>query len=199
MKKIAIVLFAGTLTAGAAAQAPSTPAPAPAAPATPQKTTMLASLQRMQQNAQRDLLEAAELMPEEHYGFRATPEVKPFGQIIAHVGLARMGVCSNRAGKENPYRGQKEDAPRTKAQLVAILKEASALCAAAQQGFTDDAVIEMVKIGTAGNEISKAGFLVGDVVHSYEVYGTLAVYLRLKGLVPPSTARANAARKSSSQ
>jgi hypothetical protein len=43
---------------------------------------------------QRSLAEAAEKMPDEHYGFRPTAEIKPFGQLVAHVALAQFGSCS---------------------------------------------------------------------------------------------------------
>ena len=36
---------------------------------------------------QRNLLEAAELMPEEHYSFKPTAETRPYGQLVAHVAL----------------------------------------------------------------------------------------------------------------
>ena len=39
-------------------------------------------------------------------------------------------------------------------------------------------------------------FLVGTNTHGNEMYGTMSVYLRLKGLVPPTTERQNAAKKS---
>ena len=46
------------------------------------------------------------------------------------------------------------------------------------------------------NQIAKGLALTGTNTHGNEMYGTMAVYLRLKGIVPPSTERANAAKKS---
>ena len=54
-----------------------------------------------------NLLKMAEKMSEADYSFKATPEVKTFGQNVAHVADAQMGTCSavngemNRA-RENP-------------------------------------------------------------------------------------------------
>ena len=193
MKKLAAaVIVTAILSVGAAAQTPAPAAPPPA----PVKVGLLAYMERMIANAERDLLEAAELMPEEHYSFKATTETKPFGQVVAHIGLSRVAMCAARSGKENPHRGEKEEAPRTKAQLVALLKEGTAMCASAREGLTDAALVEMVKVGTSQNETSRGSLLVGDIAHGWEMYGTMAVYLRLKGLVPPSTARQNKARGS---
>jgi hypothetical protein len=38
-----------------------------------------------------------------------------------------------------------------------------------------------------GKEKPKLGLLYWNVAHEYEMYGTIAVYLRLKGIIPPSS------------
>ena len=193
MKVTALTLtIASLLAAPALAQ---TPAAAPQSEV-PQKITLLSSMLRMQQGAERDVLEAAELMPEEHYGFRATSESRPFGQTVAHIALSRLSGCADRAGKENPHKGEKVDASRTKAQLVGMLKTAATLCAAARDGLTEAALPELVKSGNGRFEVARGASLVSDIAHMYEVYGTMAVMLRLKGLVPPTTAREIKARGS---
>jgi hypothetical protein len=48
-------------------------------------------------------------------------------------------------------------------------------------------MLQLVKVGPV--EGARGGMLVGLSVHGNEVYGTIAVYLRLKGIVPPTTAR----------
>ena len=189
MKKIAIVAFASVLSAGAAF--PQTPPSQP-----PQKFPLLTYLVRGQEGVQRNLVEAAERMPEEHYGVKATGETKPFGQIVAHIALSRFGSCAAMSGKENPHKGDKEETARGKAQLGALLQEAATFCAAARQGLTEESLTQFVSVGVNKNEVARAVFLAGDIAHANEVYGTLAVYLRLKGLVPPSTARANRPRSS---
>ena len=188
MNKLTVVAFATLMSAAASAQT--------AAPQPPQKLPLLAYLQRGQDAIQRNLVEAAELMPEEHYVFRATSETKPFGQIVAHVALSRFGACAAMSGKENPRKSDKEETTRTKAELVALLKEASTFCAAAQEGLTEETVTQLVKVGPKQIEVAKGGFIASDIAHSNEIYGTMAVYLRLKGLVPPSTARATQTHRS---
>lgn len=183
MKLVAILIMAG-----AAAVLPAT-RHQQKAPQSPQQFPLATGLLRSHDAVQRNLVEAAELMPEEHYGFRATPETKPFGQIVAHIALSRFGACAAIRGLENPRKDVKEGDPRTKAEAVALLKEAGAYCTDAFASITDDNVTGMVTVGPNKVSVARGLFLAGENAHGNEIYGTMAVYLRLKGLVPPSTAR----------
>jgi hypothetical protein len=58
----------------------------------------------------------------------------------------------------------------------------------------DEDLTTLVKAGN--NQAAKGLFLAGTNSHGNEMYGTMAVYLRLKGIVPPTTERQNAAKKS---
>jgi hypothetical protein len=70
---------------------------------------------------------------------------------------------------------------------VKALADSFALCDKAFAGLTDQNAMEMVKQGQ--NEIARSALLAGVVIHSNEMYGTASVYMRAKGLVPPSTER----------
>lgn len=181
-----------TVIAGALLLASSTAyaqAQPPAAPPAPQKFPLTQYLLRGFDGVQRNILEAAEKMPEENYSFRPTPEIRPFGQVVAHIALSRFGACSALKGQENPHKGDKEDQSRTKAEVIALLKDGYALCSDAFKALTDESLTQFVKMGTSQNEVAKGLLLASENSHSNEVYGTMAVYLRLKGLVPPSTER----------
>ena len=78
LSKTAIIAAIALAPAGAFAQAPATP-PAP------QTFTLSGNMIRGYQNLQRNLLEAAEKMPEASYSFKPTAEVRPFGQLVAHA------------------------------------------------------------------------------------------------------------------
>ena len=136
---------------------------------------------------QRDLLEAAELMPEADYVFKPTPETRPFGQLIAHVSLSQFATCSVLQGGPNPKAGEKEETPRSKAVLIALLKESTTFCNPLVNAMTEEGMVQLIKVGP--NEGARGVAVTGLSVHGNEVYGTIAVYLRLKGIVPPTTAR----------
>ncbi len=73
----------------------------------------------------------------------------------------------------------------SKADLVAALKEAFSICDAVHDSLTDASAAEIVKTGRG--QRSRLGLLAGNVSHANEEYGYMAVYLRLKGIVPPSS------------
>ena len=130
-----------------------------------------------------NLTKMAEKMPEESYGFKAVPEIRSFGGLVGHVADSALRTCSTVAGEAK--QGQAEKTMTKKAELVAALKEAFASCDMAFEGFNDAKAVEMVK--SPRGERSKLGMLVGNTTHLNEEYGYMAVYLRLKGIVPPSS------------
>lgn len=180
-----------------AAAAVLTPALASAqqAPAAPQTYTLAATLVRTYQNLQRNLTEAAEKMPEADYAFKPTTEIRPFGQLIAHVALSQFGTCAAlKSDPAPPHKDDKEEATRTKAELIALLKGSTDYCNPVLTTLKDE---DLTVLGKSGqNQIAKGLALTGTNTHGNEMYGTMAVYLRLKGIVPPSTERQNAAKKS---
>jgi len=182
------------LTAAALLAAPSI-ALAQAQPPAPQTFTLSDNAVRGYQNIQRNLLEAAEKMPEADYAFKPTSEVRPFGQLVAHVALSQFGTCAALKGDAaGPHKEDKEDTARSKRELVALFKESTAYCDPVLTALKDD---DMTVLTTAGpNQVAKGLFLLGTVTHGNEMYGTMSVYLRLKGIVPPTTERQNAAKKS---
>lgn len=154
---------------------------------TGQGLTLSAQLVRGYQTLQRDLVEAAEKMPEEHFGFRPTADIKPFGQLVAHVALAQFRTCAMLKGVPNPRQDAQEKASRTKTEAISLLKASTAYCDPAVMALTDPAMTEMMTIGQI--QAAKGLVPVELLTHGMEMYGTMAVYLRLKGIVPPTTAR----------
>ncbi|MBZ5618453.1 MAG: DinB family protein [Acidobacteriia bacterium] len=128
------------------------------------------------------LLKAADKMPEEAYSFKPTPDLQSFGERVAHV-AGQMGNCSGLTGerKPNPAAGK-----TSKADLVAALKASFDACDAAWDAMNEKSAMEMVA-GRGGAQRSKLSVLIGNTLHIDEVYGTMTVYMRLKGIVPPSS------------
>ena len=130
-----------------------------------------------------NLMGAANAMPEAGYGFSPVPEEMTFGKWVAHVADAQTGTCSALNGA--PVRG--DAATKTsKAELVAALQASFDLCDKAFDSLTDANALEVISAGRG--QSSRGGALAGVNVHDNECYGSMAVYLRIKGVVPPSTA-----------
>jgi len=140
----------------------------------------------------RNLSAMIEKMPEEHFSFRPVPEVRSFGEAVAHIADAQARNCNLASGAGS----QTLDADKktTKAELVAALKESFTICDAAFEGLTDARANQMVVMGASKFQLSRLSLLVSMIAHSNEQHGYLAIYLRLKGIVPPSTEAMNANR-----
>lgn len=131
-----------------------------------------------------NVMKAADKMPESDYAFKATPDVRTFGQLIGHVADAQMGICG--AAKGEPKKGDAAD-KTSKDDLVAALKASFDFCDTAYDALNDADGAQTVKM--FGRDRTKLGVLDFNVIHDNEMYGTMAVYLRLKGIVPPSSER----------
>ena len=160
-------------------------------PAAGQKVGLATSLQRGYAGIKTNFTAAADKMPEADYTFKpgSTPEARTYAQVIAHIAQSQFGQCSNLKGVPNPMAGkQLEQELKTKAEVTKALADSYALCDDLFAQLTDASATEMVKQGP--NEVTRAASLYGVIVHGNEMYGTAAVYLRSKNIVPPSTERA---------
>src|SRR5262245_39834043 len=155
----------------------------PAAP--PQNANPIsAELRQSYANIKNNLTKMAEKKPEENYRFKATAEIRTFGELVGHVADAQARACSAVNGEPKALNAGSKT---SKADLVAALNESFAICDKAFDSLTDAKASEMVSLGQ--RQRSKLGLLTGMLTHSNEEYGYMAVFLRLKGVVPPSSER----------
>jgi hypothetical protein len=137
-----------------------------------------------------NLLKMAEKMPAENYSFRPVPEIESFGQRVAHIAGANLRICQGVSGQQKPFTAP---SVTSKSELVATLKAASAACDFAFDSLTDATAMARIDSHLGGPfppapTRTKLATLNNLVRHSNEVYGYMCVYLRLKGIVPPSSA-----------
>jgi hypothetical protein len=140
----------------------------------------------------RNLLDSAEKVPESDYGFRPTPDIRTFAGILNHIASAQMRACSTILGSSMSYSAPGENA--SKANVVAALKASFEECDRAYSSVTDATGMQTVR--SYRGEVPKLAALMMNNEHDAEEYGVLTVYMRLKGIVPPSTARMAASRGS---
>jgi hypothetical protein len=140
------------------------------------------------------LVMAAEMMPESGYPFRPTPDVRTFGEQINHATSSHYSFC-NQAGL--PPGVERQVAPNlsaltAKPEIVAALRESIAYCNRVLAAATEPWLMEVVP-GLGGSssgriDAMRAHAFIYNAVHSAEDYGTITTYLRMQGVVPPSTA-----------
>lgn len=161
------------LTSAGAAQAPASP--------------VADALRAHLRSAGRNLVAAAELMPAAQYGFKPTPAQMSFGEVIAHVAAGSDALCSSVGGVTAPKRADLgAGAPKEK--LVERLREALQFCESAVARVDDSGLNGKVPYFGAG-EVSRADAMFTATEEMAGHYSQLAVYLRLKGLTPPTAGR----------
>jgi uncharacterized damage-inducible protein DinB len=134
--------------------------------------------------AKNNLVRAAEQMPEADYGFQATKDVRSFGQLVGHVANANYMICAMASGEKSPNAVDIEKTVTAKADLVKALKESFTFCDQAYQITDAKGLEEMTLFGMKTNRIGVLAFNAG---HDMEHYGNIVTYMRLKGMVPPSS------------
>lgn len=179
-------LFMSLLASGVVllAQAPS---------GNPVADSMKASIR----NTQRNLLEAVEKVPGSIMAFKPVPEVMTFAELVGHIVDVQYTVCSAVKGEANPSSTSLQKAELGKEAAIAAVKKSNEYCAAAIDPLKDaDLAAPVQMFGRPG---TKASALTALVFHSPLHYGNLITYMRIKGIVPPETERAQRPRPAAKQ
>ena len=154
------------------------------APAAPPANPITASEKGVYSFVSSAVIGAAQKMPEENYSFKPTPDVRSFGQLVGHVADASYMFCSQASGEPNPTKDI-EKTKTSKADLVAAVKDAVAYCNKAFDTMTDVKGSQMVKFFTF--DLARLTLFSLNTAHTDEHYGNMVTYLRLKGIVPPTS------------
>ena len=192
MKKSLFVAAAVLCVATASAQQPTPPAAAAPATQPPPPTDIALNLKRQHASIRKNLAASATKMADADYAFRpqgVDPVVRTFGQFIIHLANANNNFCARALG-EQPKAGVDEKTAMTKADSVKLLEDSLALCDRAYDGLTAASAVEMLKVTGRNNaviEVARANPLINNLAHNNEHYGNLVTYMRVKGLVPPSS------------
>ncbi len=176
----------GVLSALALACVAVAPALAAQTASAPDSATnpISASLAQQYEPLKEYIVKAAEEMPAADYGFRPTPKIRTFGQIVGHVADAEYEFCAGLRGVPNPQKTSAEKLT-TKAQLVKTLSASFAYCDDPFRGAHDAAMND--KVMMFGETHTRLYSMVSNISHANEHYGNMVIYLRLRGLVPPSS------------
>jgi len=131
-----------------------------------------------------DILRSVDKIPDEVWSFQPTKEVRTVAQLFAHLADAQYEFCGVAAEGKSVAKDI-EKTQKTKAEIVPALKEAFAYCDGAYAKMTDADAAEMVTF--FGMRITKLGAMDFNTAHNMEHYGNLVTYMRIKGIVPPSS------------
>ena len=150
---------------------------------TPSANPLTSGMKKIYGMTKNDVLKSAEEMPEENYSFRPVSTVRTFGQLVAHVADAQYEFCGPVAG-DGTKSPEVEKNKTSKADIIAALKVAFAYCDKTYAGMTDANAADMIDFFGPSTKLAVLSF---NNAHNMEHYGNMVTYLRIKGLVPPSS------------
>jgi uncharacterized damage-inducible protein DinB len=160
-------------------------AQAPAAPLPPEATAnpVVWSAKMLYERDAKNMIAAAEQMPEDKYSYHPTPDQWTYGKLVSHVAQSNGGLCGALSGTTAPATLHVSDTA-SKADLVAALKASFDFCGTALDGLTDAKLSE--SINAFHRPMVRATALILLPVDLADHYSQMAGYLRLNGLTPPS-------------
>ena len=148
----------------------------------PNSASAVADIRTLWRQLSGFVLQSAIDVPEDKYSYKPTPEVRTFGELFAHVAGAESMFCAIALGEKPPA----EDAVKavTKAELIAALKQSAQNC---ERAYAQSDASVRANVDLFGEQHSRLYTLMMNATHDGEHYGNLITYLRMNGMVPPSS------------
>jgi DinB superfamily len=181
MRKIGLICLAALVSGSAMAQMAGMSMPS----ATAGAAGPAAEVQRGYAAGKKNILKSADLMPAESFSYKPEPDIRTFARVINHISEAQLRVCGTANGTEMASLAKVPAETADKATIIAALNASFAECDRAYAALTDANLTESFAMGPMKR--SRIGLMWGNVSHNNEQYATLALYLRLKGIAPPSS------------
>ncbi len=148
------------------------------------KNPLAATLRKSFDDYAKNLVATAQIMPEEKYSFKPTPENMTFGKTIGHIADVNNNVCSKLfTPPATPF--AKSSETDSKAKLVAGLQASMDYCGEQFSKLTDANLSEMVPF-FGGQKITRLGAANAVIIDFADHYAGLSIHLRMNGLLPPT-------------
>ena len=144
----------------------------------------VATQRQLWMDVTRSIQRAAEQMPEADYAFRPVESVRTFGQLIGHIAGAQNHMCGTALGESLGGEDDVEKSATSKAALVEALKASTAICERAYAQSDAQAAGAVTMYGRDRTRLYAIGM---NTLHNGEHYGNIVTYMRMKGMVPPSS------------
>jgi uncharacterized damage-inducible protein DinB len=166
------------LTASATMASAQTPPPA--------DSGYTATVRNRWNAVKRNVAASAQAMPDAGYAYKPTPDVRTFGELIGHLANEHYIFCSMVKGEANPFKDVDFEKKTAKADMVKAINDSIAYCDPVYTALKDEAKTT-APIAPNRRDTPFSALLL-NVTHDSEHYGNIVTYLRLKGIVPPSSA-----------
>jgi hypothetical protein len=147
-------------------------------------------------NTEKEVVSAADAMPEEKYSFVPTAGeftgARTFAQQIKHLAANNYRMAAYIRSQTPTTDEESEtgpDAVRSKAQIMDYLKGSFAALHRAAAAINEANMLEPIAKACSSRQNTRVQFVVDAVTHSYDHYGQMVEYLRMNGIVPPASRR----------
>ena len=157
-------------------------------PAAPACATLSCDILTDWQRTAKQIIAIADRMPEDKWGYKSTPAQRSYGEQVMHIVQTDVRFIGALGGK-TPAPTVDAKAAATKAESMAALRASFAYGEAVIKEFSDQQWLERINGMFMGPSVARLRVLYFDMGHSQDIYGQMAVYLRLNGLVPPASDR----------
>ena len=165
------------------AQPPPQPPPAPPG--------LVAEVKSIYTAVHTNITRAVEQFPADKLTWQPTPAVRSWARLIGHITDDNNGACYLLAGEAaRPPRVDTVDtqeSPANKLSKDDLLKGYKESVERCNKAFAAVTEANMAERAAPTSARSKIGALIYNTSHTNEHYGNIVTYMRLNGMVPPST------------
>jgi DinB superfamily len=159
-----------------------------------ERRTVTQVLDRTVSNLEYEFVPAADAMPEEKFGFAPTngefKGVRTFAQQVKHVAAVNYELGAAILEEKSPVEINGESGPASitsKADIMKYLKDSFAYVHKAIATINEKNFVETVRSPFGEGAVSRLGLATSVSWHGYDHYGQMVEYLRMNGIVPPSS------------
>ena len=146
-----------------------------------------ASLRTTWDGVKKNIVQSVEVMSEANFSFRPVETVRTYGQILGHLAGANYVICAAAKGEKTPLAEDAFEKLPTKAAIGKALNESLTYCDAVFAGADDQKLAETIEMPFGMGKAARSRALIMNIGHLNEHYGNLVTYMRMKGIVPPSS------------
>ena len=157
----------------------------PAFAQAPVQNPGVASAREVWNGMTQNIIKSAEQVPEADYSFKPVSTVRSFGELIGHVAGAQYMFCAAAIGDAPKAENDVEKSVKTKAGLVAAIKASTDYC---KKAYDQTDLMSARSTKLFGQDKTRLYALTLNAAHNGEHYGNIVTYMRLKSMVPPSSA-----------
>ncbi len=148
------------------------------------QTAVTESLAGLYEITTTNIMATAELADADLLAYRPTDDVRSTAELLGHIANAQFAFCSAAAGESSPQTENYEETRTTRDGLIDALQAGFSYCDGVFDAMTDaDGARAVNFIGPS----TAHGVLAFNSAHNYEHYGNLVTYMRINGIVPPSS------------